>query len=316
MIVIALSQHNTCPAVYSVESSKKDTYKYAEGWGAWPDLRCCSATLTSYGRLAGGDRCAQERVVVILKSRDEIDTMREAGRVVARALSNVRDAVRPGVSLRELDALARDTIRSAGAVPSFLGYHPRFAPTPFPGTLCLSPNNVIVHGIPDRYRLRDGDILSIDCGAIVDGYHGDSAITVPFGEVDRDAERLLETTERALWAGIEQARPGNRLSDISYAVGQLAHAAGYGIVPDFGGHGIGRVMHEDPSVQNDGRPGRGLRLREGVVLASEPMFTEGGREFSLKPASWTLATRDGKRSAHFEHTVALLPDGPEVLTVE
>jgi methionyl aminopeptidase len=253
--------------------------------------------------------------VVILKSRDEIDTMREAGRVVARTLEAVREAVRPGMSLRELDALGRDTIRAAGATPSFLGYHPRFAPTPFPGTLCLSPNNVIVHGIPDRYRLREGDILSIDCGAIVDGYHGDAALTVPVGEVDEAARRLLETTERGLWAGIEQARPGNRLSDISHAVGRVAHAAGYGIVPDFGGHGIGRVMHEDPSVQNDGRPGRGLRLREGLVLAIEPMFNEGGGAYGVKPDGWALITSDGSRSAHFEHTVAITADGPKVLTL-
>jgi methionyl aminopeptidase len=257
----------------------------------------------------------QERVVVILKSRDEIETMRQAGRVVARTLAAVKDAVRPGVSLRELDALAEDTIRAAGATPSFLGYHPRFAPSPFPGTLCLSPNNVIVHGIPDRYRLRDGDILSIDCGAIVDGYHGDAALTVPVGEIDEEAGRLLETTERGLWAGIDRARPGNRLSDISHAVGQVAHAAGYGIVPDFGGHGIGRVMHEDPSVQNDGRPGRGLRLREGLVLAIEPMFNQGGGAYQIKPDGWALATRDGSRSAHFEHTVAVTADGPEVLTL-
>jgi methionyl aminopeptidase len=253
--------------------------------------------------------------VVILKSRDEISTMRQAGRVVARTLATVRDAVSPGVSLRELDALAEDAIRAAGATPSFLGYHPRFAPTPFPGTLCLSPNNGIVHGIPDRYRLREGDILSVDCGAIVDGYHGDAAITVPVGAVDEAAGRLLETTERALWAGIEQARPGNRLSDISHAVGRVAHAHGYGIVPDFGGHGIGRVMHEDPSVQNDGRPGRGLRLREGLVLAIEPMFNEGAGDYTVKPDGWALVTRDGSRSAHFEHTVAITADGPQVLTL-
>lgn len=253
--------------------------------------------------------------MVILKSRDEIETMREAGRVVARALAAVKDAVRPGVSLRELDALGEETIRADGATPSFLGYHPRFAPTPFPGTLCLSPNNVIVHGIPDRYRLREGDVLSIDCGAIVDGYHGDAALTVPVGEVDEAARRLLETTEGGLWAGIEQARAGNRLSDISHAVGLVAHAAGYGIVPDFGGHGIGRVMHEDPSVQNDGRPGRGLRLREGLVLAIEPMFNEGGGTYEVKPDGWALVTRDGSRSAHFEHTVAITADGPQVLTL-
>src|SRR6266540_3584253 len=183
--------------------------------------------------------------------------MREAGRVVAHALEAVRAAVRPGVSLRELDALGEETIREEGATPSFLGYHPHFAPSPFPGTLCLSPNNVIVHGIPDRYRLREGDLLSIDCGAVVDGYHGDAAVTVPVGE----------------------------------------------------------VVHEDPSVLNDGRPGRGLRLREGLVLAIEPMFNEGGGAYTVKPDGWALITRDGSRSAHFEHTVAITATGPRVLTL-
>jgi methionyl aminopeptidase len=253
--------------------------------------------------------------VVILKSRDEIEIMREAGRVVAHALEAVQAAAKPGVSLRELDELGEATIRGEGATPSFLGYQPRFAPTPFPGTLCLSPNNVIVHGIPDRYRLRPGDLLSIDCGAIVDGYHGDAAITVPIGEIDQAAARLLETTRLGLETGIAQARAGNRLSDISHAVGQVAHAAGYGIVLDFGGHGIGRVMHEDPSVLNDGRPGRGLRLREGLVLAIEPMFNEGGGAYSVKPDGWALITSDGSRSAHFEHTVAITEDGPRILTV-
>ncbi len=253
--------------------------------------------------------------MVILKSRDEIETMREAGRVVARTLEAVNAAVGPGLSLLELDALAEETIRGEGATPSFLGYHPRFAPSPFPGTLCLSPNHVIVHGIPDRYRLREGDVLSIDCGAVVDGYHGDAAVTVPVGETDVAAVRLLETTERGLDTGIRQARPGRRLSDISHAVGQVAHAAGYGIVPDFGGHGIGRVMHEDPSVLNDGRPGRGLRLREGLVLAIEPMFNEGAGAYAVKPDGWALVTRDGSRSAHFEHTVAITADGPRVLTL-
>jgi methionyl aminopeptidase len=223
--------------------------------------------------------------------------------------------VRPGVSLRELDAIGEETIRGAGATPSFLGYQPHFAPTPFRGTLCLSPNDVIVHGIPDDSRLREGDILSIDCGAIVDGYHGDAAVTVPVGEIDAAAERLLATTRTGLETGIRQARPGNRLSDISHAVGQVAHAAGYGIMPDFGGHGIGRVMHEDPSVLNDGRPGRGLRLREGLVLAIEPMFNEGGGAYTVKPDGWALVTRDHTRSAHFEHTVAITTDGPVILTL-
>ena len=253
--------------------------------------------------------------MVILKSRDEIEVMREAGRVVAHALEAVTAAVRPGASLSELDVLGEETIRGEGATPSFLGYHPHFAPGPFPGTLCLSPNNVIVHGIPDRYRLREGDLLSIDCGAIVDGYHGDAAVTVPVGEVDEAARRLLATTRRGLETGIQQAWPGRRLSDISHAVGQVAHAAGYGIVPDFGGHGIGRVMHEDPSVLNDGRPGRGLRLREGLVLAIEPMFNEGSGAYTVKPDGWALITRDGSRSAHFEHTVAITATGPRILTL-
>ena len=253
--------------------------------------------------------------MVILKSRDEIAVMREAGRVVALTLEAVKAAVRPGVSLRELDAIGEETIRGHGATPSFLGYHPHFAPSPFRGTLCLSPNSVIVHGIPDTTRLREGDLLSIDCGAIVDGYHGDAAVTVPVGQVDAAAERLLTTTRFALETGIQQARAGNRLSDISHAVGKVAHDAGYGIVPDFGGHGIGRVMHEDPSVLNDGRPGRGLRLREGLVLAIEPMFNEGGGAYTVKPDGWGLVTRDGSRSAHFEHTVAITEDGPRVLTL-
>jgi methionyl aminopeptidase len=253
--------------------------------------------------------------VVILKSRDEIAIMRRAGRVVARTLEQVVAAVRPGRTLKELDAVAAATIKAAGATPSFLGYWPHFAPTPFPGRLCLSPNDVVVHGIPDRTRLRDGDILSIDCGAIVDGYHGDAAVTVGVGDIDDEARRLLEATERALWAGIEQARAGNHLSDISHAVGQIAHAAGYGVMEDFGGHGVGRVLHEDPSVSNDGPPGRGLRLRDGLVLAIEPMFNQGGGAYRVRPDGWALATRDGTRSAHFEHTVAITADGPEVLTL-
>jgi methionyl aminopeptidase len=252
--------------------------------------------------------------VVILKSLREIETMRKAGAVVARALQATREAVRPGVTLAELDELAERLIRGEGAVPSFLGYQPHFADTPFQGTLCLSPNDVIVHGIPDRTRVREGDILSIDCGAIVDGYHADSAVTVPVGEIDDDARRLLEVTERALWAGIEQARPGNRMGDISNAIGSVGEAAGYGIVRDFGGHGVGRALHEAPEVLNYGRPGRGLRLREGLVIALEPMFNEGAHDYILRGDGWALATADGSRSAHFEHTIAVLDSGPEVLT--
>jgi methionyl aminopeptidase len=253
--------------------------------------------------------------MVILKSRDEIATMRRAGRVVARTLERVVVAVRPGASLRELDELGARTITGEGATASFFGYHPRFAPTPFPASLCLSVNEVIVHGIPDRTRLRAGDVLSIDCGAVVDGYHADAAVTVGVGDISPAAARLLEATERALWAGIGQARVGNRLSDISHAVGRVAHAAGYGILADHGGHGVGQLLHEDPSVDNDGRPGRGPRLRDGLVLAIEPMFVDGDAAYLHRPDGWAVATRDGSWAAHFEHTVAVLDEGPEPLTV-
>ncbi|HYY80677.1 MAG TPA: type I methionyl aminopeptidase [Actinomycetes bacterium] len=252
--------------------------------------------------------------MVILKSRDEIATMRQAGRVVAATLARVVAAARPGVSLRELDRLGARTIAEAGATASFLGYAPRWARYPFPATLCLSVDEVIVHGIPDGRRLRDGELLSIDCGAVVGGYHADAAVTVGVGRLDEAAERLLAATERALRAGIARARVGGRLSDISHAVGEVARAGGYGVVPDFGGHGVGRLLHEDPQLPNDGRPGRGLRLREGLVLAIEPMLTEGGGDYRLRPDGWAVATADGSRAAHFEHTVALTPDGPEVLT--
>jgi methionyl aminopeptidase len=246
--------------------------------------------------------------VIIRKSPEELDRMRRAGRLVGHTLTVVTEAARPGVNLLELDALAERTIRAAGAVPSFKGYHG------FPATLCLSPNDWIVHGIPGDYRLREGDILSVDCGAIVEGYHGDAAVTIPVGRVDQAALRLIETTEKALWAGIAQCRPGNRLSDIGHAVEQVA-APGYGVVREYVGHGIGTRMHEEPQVPNYGRPGRGLRLDPGLVLAIEPMLNEGGPETEVLDDQWTVVTRDGSRSAHFEHTVAITDDGPEVLTL-
>ena len=243
------------------------------------------------------------------KTPAEIALMRAAGLVVAAAIAAVREVVEPGITTRELDAVAERVIRAAGAVPSFLGYHG------FPATLCLSVNDEVVHGIPGRRVVRDGDVLSIDCGAVVGGYHADAAVTVPVGEVDPADARLLEATERALWAGIAQARVGNRLSDISHAVGQVAHAAGYGILADHGGHGVGQLLHEDPSVDNDGRPGRGPRLRDGLVLAIEPMFVDGDPAYVHRPDGWAVATRDGSWAAHFEHTVAVLDEGPEPLTV-
>ncbi len=247
--------------------------------------------------------------MIIRKSPEEIGRMRRAGRLVGHTLTLVSAAARPGVTLLELDALAERTIRAAGAVPSFLGYHG------FPATLCLSPNDRIVHGIPNGHALREGDILSIDCGAVVEGYHGDAAVTVPIGEVDDAAQRLIETTEQAMWAGIAQVRAGNRLSDVGHAVEQVAAGPGYGVVREYVGHGIGTRMHEEPQVPNYGRPGRGLRLDVGLVLAIEPMLNEGGPETMVLDDHWTVVTRDGSRSAHFEHTVAITPDGPEVLTL-
>jgi methionyl aminopeptidase len=247
--------------------------------------------------------------MITRKSPEQIDRMRRAGRLVGHTLSQVVEAVRPGVTLLELDALAERVIRDGDGVPSFLGYHG------FPATLCLSPNDWIVHGIPNGYVLAEGDILSVDCGAIVEGWHGDAAVTVPVGEVDEAARGLIETTERAMWAGIGQVRAGNRLSDIGHAVERVATGSGYGVVREYVGHGIGTQMHEEPQVPNYGRPGRGLRLDVGLALAIEPMLNEGGPETRVLDDGWTVVTRDGSRSAHFEHTVAITPDGPEVLTL-
>jgi methionyl aminopeptidase len=247
--------------------------------------------------------------VITRKSPEQIDAMRRAGRLVGHTLSTLVETVRPGVTLTELDTLAERVIRGGGGIPSFLGYHG------FPATLCLSPNSWVVHGIPNGDALTEGDILSIDCGAIVEGWHGDAAVTVPVGQVDEAARRLIETTERAMWAGIAQVRAGNRLSDIGHAVERVAAAPGYGVVREYVGHGIGTRMHEEPQVPNYGRPGRGLRLQTGLVLAIEPMVNEGGPETRVLDDGWTVVTRDGSRSAHFEHTVAITPTGPEVLTL-
>jgi methionyl aminopeptidase len=254
--------------------------------------------------------------MVTLKTESEIALMRAAGRVVARTLAAVTAAVRPGVRLGDLDELAAETIAAHGAKPSFLGYHPSWAPTPYPGVLCLSVDEEIVHAIPDRRVLRAGQLLSVDCGASVDGYHGDAAVTVAVGEVDAAGLRLADTTARALAAGIAAALPGNRLGDISHAVETVGRAGGYGIPRGLGGHGIGTAMHEDPAVPNTGRPGRGLPLTVGLVLAVEPMLLEGGRDGArTRPDGWTVATADGSRAAHFEHTIAITAAGPVVLTV-
>ncbi|MFF8392883.1 type I methionyl aminopeptidase [Streptomyces sp. NPDC016172] len=253
--------------------------------------------------------------MVELKTDTSIDAMYEAGQVVARALTAVQKAADVGVSLLELDEVAHDVLREAGATSPFLGYHPSFAPAPFPAVLCVSVNDAIVHGIPDRHRLRDGDLVSIDFGAELGGWVGDSALSFVVG-TPREADlRLIETVERALAAGIEAAVVGNRIGDIAHAIGTVCRGAGYGIPDGFGGHGIGRRMHEDPGVPNEGRPGRGMRLRHGMVLAIEPMVIRGGTDgYHAAADGWTLRTNDGSRAAHAEHTVAITESGPRILT--
>jgi methionyl aminopeptidase len=254
--------------------------------------------------------------VVELKSEGERAVMREAGRVVATALAATSAAAAVGVSLRDLDGVARDVLRAAGARSTFLGYQPRFAPTAFPAVICTSVNDVALHGIPSGYRLADGDLLSIDCGAEVDGWAGDAAVTVIVGTGRAADQRLLDAGRQALADGIAAARPGGHLGDICAAIGRVGRAAGYGLSTDFGGHGIGRRMHEEPSVPNDGRPGRGMRLRPGVVLAIEPWFMAGGRDgYQIDPDGWTLRSADGSRAVHIEHTVAIGEAGPQILTL-
>ncbi|MDI3408998.1 type I methionyl aminopeptidase [Streptomyces cavernicola] len=253
--------------------------------------------------------------MVELKTDASIDAMREAGRVVAQALTAVREAAEVGVRLLDLDEVARGVLKEAGADSPFLGYRPGFAPTPFPGVLCTSVNDAIVHGIPSGYRLRDGDLVSADFGAKLNGWVGDSAVSFTVGRARAADTRLVETAFAALDAGIAAAAVGNRIGDIAHAIGTVCRSAGYGIPDDFGGHGIGREMHEDPGVPNEGRPGRGMRLRHGMVLAIEPMLTGGGGDdYYADRDGWTLRTCDGSRAAHAEHTVAVTEAGPRVLT--
>ena len=251
-------------------------------------------------------------MTIEIKTPEQLAVMREAGLVVARTLRLLTGAVRPGVTTAELDALAEAEIRAAGAIPSFKGYFG------YPATICTSVNEEIVHGIPSRQRsLRDGDIVSIDCGAIVGGWHGDAAVTVGVGDVAAEHARLLQACETALWRGLAQARAGGRLGDISHAVeGSVARSGRYGLVEEYTGHGIGSAMHMDPPVPNCGRPGRGPRLQPGMALAVEPMVILGGPETVLLDDGWTVVTADGSWAAHFEHTVAITTDGPWVLTAE
>jgi methionyl aminopeptidase len=253
-----------------------------------------------------GDRIA-------VKSRAELERMREAGRHTAEILQILREAARPGVTTGELDEIASKELKNRGLESPFLGYAPGGLP-PYPAVLCASVNEEIVHGIPGSRELEDGDILSLDFGVELDGFHGDSAITITIGPVPAETQRLIDTTREALYAGIAQMVPGKRLSDIGHAVQSTAEAAGYSVVRQFVGHGIGRQMHEPPQVPNYGRPGRGPRFVPGMVFAIEPMVNVGTERVRMLEDEWTAVTADGALSAHFEHTVAITDAGPEVLT--
>lgn len=253
--------------------------------------------------------------MIEMKTAADIAAMRESGRIVARALAAMRDAAAIGTTTRELDAVGAGVLSNAGATSPFLNYHPDWAPSPFPASICASVNDAIVHGIPTDVPLADGDLVSIDFGAILNGWAGDAAISFIVG-IPREADLdLIDTTERALAAGIAAARPGNRVGDIGHAIAQVARAKGYGLLADHGGHGIGRTMHEDPHIPNDARAGRGLKLRPGLVIAIEPMLHAGGADaYTSGSDGWTLRTADGSRAAHVEHTIAITADGPTILS--
>ncbi|MCP9472347.1 MAG: type I methionyl aminopeptidase [Nitrospira sp.] len=242
--------------------------------------------------------------MIILKTPAEIEIMTQASKVVAEALREVEKAVSPGISTEELDQIAEKEIRARGAVPAFKGYRN------YPKTLCVSVNEQVVHGIPSKRKLKEGDIVGLDLGAIVGGFYGDSAVTVAVGRVSEEVLRLIRVTKEALYLGIEQAVVGNRISDISHAVQRHVESAGYSVVTEFVGHGIGRQLHEEPQIPNYGKPGQGPRLQSGMVLAIEPMVNMGGSAVRILEDRWTAVTVDGSLSAHFEHTIAVQPKGP------
>jgi methionyl aminopeptidase len=248
--------------------------------------------------------------MIIMKNDRELVYMRDAGRLVAQTHTEMKKAVRPGITTKELDSIAEDFIVSVGARPAFKGYNG------FPATICASINEEVVHGIPGLRKLESGDIISIDIGTVINGFFGDSAVTLPVGEVTSEAQRLLEVTEQSLQEGIKKAVVDNRLFDISHEVQAYVESNGLSVVRDYVGHGIGRNMHEDPQIPNFGKPGRGPRLQAGMTLAIEPMVNLGTYEVVTKQDNWTVVTRDGKLSAHFEHTIAITDKGPEILTKE
>ncbi|WP_010237739.1 type I methionyl aminopeptidase [Clostridium arbusti] len=247
--------------------------------------------------------------MIIIKNNSEIDYMRQSGRVVEETLLKMEEVIRPGMTTADLDKIAEEFIRKHGAVPSFKGYYG------FPASICASVNEEVVHGIPSIKKvLHEGDIISIDCGAILNGYQGDAARTLPVGKISNEAKNLIDITRKSFFKGVEKALVGNRLSDISSAIQTYAESFGYSIVRDYVGHGIGKDMHEEPEIPNFGRPGRGPKLLHGMVLAIEPMVNGGKYYVSVQSNDWTVVTDDGSLSAHYENTVAILENGPEILT--
>lgn len=244
-----------------------------------------------------------------IKNAFEIEAMRQAGKIVAETLSKIEEIIKPGITTFEIDRIAEQFINSQGAKPSFKGY------AGYPASVCASINDVVIHGIPDSRILEEGDIISIDCGAMINGYHGDAARTFPVGKISKEAEDLIRVTKESFFKGVEKAVVGNRLYDISYAIQSYAESYGYSVVRDFVGHGIGTEMHEEPEVPNYGRPGRGPKLVSGMVLAIEPMINAGKYHVKVKPDGWTVVTVDGSLAAHYENTVAILDNGPELLTL-
>lgn len=248
--------------------------------------------------------------MIIIKNDSEIELMRHAGKVVGETLAMLEEKVKPGITTADLDRIAEEYITKKGAKPSFKGYNG------FPASICSSVNNEVVHGIPSgNVVLKEGDIVSVDCGAILNGYQGDAARTFTVGKVSEEAEKLIQVTKESFFKGVEKAMAGNRLTDVSHAIQEYAEGLGYSIVRDYVGHGIGRDMHEDPEVPNFGRPGRGPKLCHGMVLAIEPMINIGNYNVTVRPNGWTVVTVDGSLSAHYENTVAILDNGPEILTL-
>lgn len=253
--------------------------------------------------------------MILIKSPKEIEYMRESGRIVALALSEMEKAVKPGITTRELDKIATDVLRQEGAIPSFKGQEGFEGSKPYPATICASVNNQIIHGIPDNYVLKDGDIISIDMGALKNGYHGDAARTFAVGNISEKAQKLIDVTKQSFFEGMKFAKAGNRVSDISHAVQVYAESFGFSVVRDFVGHGVGTELHEDPQVPNYGKPGRGPRLAKGMVIAVEPMINEGGYDIEILKNGWTVVTTDGSLSAHYENTIVITDGEPELLTI-